>query len=78
MVEQDHTPGVSPVPPEKSRDRGGAASGPDTPVEEETAAIIAVLSLMTTEDSSEEITPQISAWARAGRREAVRPWTGKE
>jgi hypothetical protein len=45
------------------------------PSMEETAAIIAVLSLMQTEAPADQEAPRASAWARAGRREAVRPWT---
>jgi hypothetical protein len=48
------------------------------PSAEEAAAIIAVLSLMQREAPSGTEVPRTSAWARAGRREAVRPWTRQE
>lgn len=78
MVKQNQKASVSPIPSEQSGSAGRGAYGSDTPAEEETAAIIAVLSLMQREATREATGPRTSAWARAGRREAVRPWTGKE
>jgi hypothetical protein len=48
------------------------------PSGEAAAAIIAVLSLMQAETPSGTEVPRASAWARAGRQEAVRPWTRQE
>lgn len=56
---------------------GVGGSIPHSPVGtalEETAAMVAVLALMQTETSLDTEPPSMSAWARAGRREAVRPW----
>ena len=78
MVEQEPTSRVSPGSPKHVRDGRIDASRADVPGDEEAAAIIAVLSLMRTDAPLEANTPRASAWARAGRREAVRPWPGKE
>ena len=48
------------------------------PSAEEAAAIVAVLSLMQAEPHPGTEAPSASAWARAGRREAIRPWARQE
>jgi hypothetical protein len=48
------------------------------PTEEETAAIMAVVTLLQADEPQEARAPRMSAWAQAGRREAVRPWTRQE
>ena len=78
MVKQESTSSVSTTATEKLRDGRTTSFSTDAPTDEETAAIIAVLSLMQVEAPTEPSASQTSAWARAGKREAVRPWTGKE
>jgi hypothetical protein len=54
--------------------RPGACS-PEPPTEEEVAAIMAVLMLIQAESAPVPEAPRVSAWARAGKREAVQSWT---
>lgn len=44
------------------------------PLAEEAAAIVAVLTLLQAEAPPGTAAPRVSAWAQAGRREALRPW----
>jgi hypothetical protein len=55
-----------------------AACNAEGPTLEKAAAIAAVLALMQAEAHPEADPPRASAWARAGRREAVRPWPERE
>ncbi len=78
MAEQKSTTNAS-RPSRAGRGAGDQAvrmAGEPSP--EEAAAIIAVLSLMQPEAPTGAGAPRASAWARAGRREAVRPWTRQE
>ncbi len=76
----DLEPGSDPSPIllSKTGVRREAACTAEGPTLEETAAIAAVLALMQAEAPPEVDPPRASAWARAGRREAVRPWPEQE
>lgn len=66
-------PDVIKYPTDSARTEAG--QGTAAPTAEETAAIVAVLALVQAEEPKVEDSPRPSSWARAGRRDAVRPWT---
>jgi hypothetical protein len=78
MAEQEPANASAPVSP--TRSQAGKRSAHDTKgaTPEVAAAIVAVVALTQAEALPEAEPPRASAWARAGRREAVRAWTKPE
>jgi hypothetical protein len=77
-AEQEPDAHLFPVGSVSSEAVFGGDCGTELPTAEETAAIVAVLSLMQEEPPQAAESVRTSPWARAGRREAVRPWTKPE
>ncbi len=78
MTEQESISHSSHVRHAKSGLGGSDANSSEGTSLAETAAMVAVLALMPVEASVGAEPPRMSAWARAGRREAVRPWKKQE
>jgi hypothetical protein len=78
MMEPEPTFKSSPRSQASSGVGGNSTCGAEGPTAEETAAIVTVLALLQTDATPEAEPPGMSAWARAGRREAARPWTKQE